>query len=288
MAQTTIALLGAAGKMGSRCRDKLLKEDYELLLCEKDEGVKILEEKGLKATPAEEAAPVADVVILAVPDVALSKIAKSITPMLKSGATLMVLDASVAYAGGIPMRDDVIYVVAHPCHVSPYRVQKTPEAQKDLFGGVAVQDILIGLIQGKEENLEKAKEVCCAMWGPVDKCYRVTLEQMAMLEPMLAEVLGAAAVSIIKEAVDTAVNEYGVPREAAESFLVGHTAIELAIVFGLTDAAFSDACKVAIDLGKKWFFKPEWKKLLFKREKILKAIDYQLHPEKLYSEKSKK
>lgn len=283
----TVALLGAAGKMGARCRDKLLGEDYNLLLCEKGEGIKRLEEKELKATPVEEAVPSADVVVLAVPDVAISSIARSITPMLKTDAALLVLDASVAYAGGIPMRDDVTYVVAHPCHVSPYRVQETPEAQKDLFGGTAIQDILIALVQGTEESFTTARQVCCAMWDPVDKCYRVSLEQLAIMEPMVAEVLGAATATAIKEAVDVSVEKFGIARETAQSFMAGHMGIELAIVFGLTDAAFSDGCKVAIELGKKWFFKPEWKEHLFSRENILKTIDYQLHPEKLEKKERK-
>ncbi|MQY58479.1 MAG: oxidoreductase, partial [Clostridia bacterium] len=34
MAQT-VAIIGAGGKMGSRCTDNLIKENYKLLLCEK-------------------------------------------------------------------------------------------------------------------------------------------------------------------------------------------------------------------------------------------------------------
>ncbi|TKJ46225.1 semialdehyde dehydrogenase [Candidatus Aerophobetes bacterium Ae_b3b] len=281
MMTQTVALLGAGGKMGSRCRDKLMKENYRLLLCEEGDGLKKLQEKGLKATPAEEAVPVTDIVIMAVPDILMSSIAKNITPMLKSDATVVLLDAAVPYVGGIPMRDDVTYVAAHPCHVSPFKEQETPVTRKDWWGGRAVQDIIVGLIQGSEENFTKAKELCCEMWGPVDKCHRVTLEQMAILEPMVAEVLGAALASVLKEAVDIAVNDHGVPKEAAESFMLGHACIELGIVFGTTDALFSDACKVAIKLGKEWFFKPDWKKVLFEPEMIRKTINLMLHPEKL-------
>ena len=54
----TVALIGAAGKMGSRCTDNLIKEDYKLLLCEKSEaGLKKIQEKGLKTAPTEEAVP---------------------------------------------------------------------------------------------------------------------------------------------------------------------------------------------------------------------------------------
>jgi len=278
----TVALIGAGGKMGSRCTDNLIKENYKLLLCEKGEvGLKKLQEKSLEATSIEEAVPVADIVIMAVPDVLLSSIAENIVPILKTNATIILLDPAVPYAGGIPMRKDITYVVTHPCHPSLFREQETLEARRDHFGGIAaVQDIVIALMQGSEENFKKAKELICKMFTPVDKCHRITLEQMAILEPALSEIIGAAATIILKEAVDTVVNDYGVPKEAAKSFMMGHISIELAIVFGMIEADFSDAAKVAVKLGKDWVFKSDWKKV-FKPEMVQKAIDFMLHPEKV-------
>jgi hypothetical protein len=51
----------------------------------------------------------------------------------------------------------------------------------------------------------------------------------------------------------------GVPEEAARSFLLGHTKIPLAIVFGQTDFPFSDAAKVAIQVGFEKVIKPTWR-----------------------------
>ena len=280
MAQT-VAIIGAGGKMGSRCTDNLIKENYKLLLCEKGKaGLKKLQEKSLKATPIEEAVPVADIVIMAVPDVLLSSIAENIGPMLKRDATIVLLDPAVPYAGGIPTRKNITYVVTHPCHPALFREQKTLEARRDFFGGIAaVQDIVIALIKGSEQDFNKAQKLCCEMFAPVDNCYRVTLEQMAILEPALSEVIGCAAASILKEAVDVAVT-CGVPKEAAKSFILGHINISLAIVFGAIEADFSDAAKVAANLGKDWVFKSDWKKV-FKPEMLRKAIEVMLHPEKV-------
>jgi hypothetical protein len=267
--------------MGSRCTDNLIKENYKLLLCEKGKaGLKKLQEKSLKATPIEEAVPEADIVIMAVPDVFLSSIAENIVPILKTNATIILLDPAVPYAGGIPTRKDVTYVVTHPCHPALFREQETLEARRDFFGGVAaVQDIVIALIKGSEQDFNKAQKLCCEMFAPVDNCYRVTLEQMAILKPALSEVIGCAAASILKEAVDVAVT-CGVPKEAAKSFILGHINISLAIVFGAIEADFSDAAKVAASLGKDWVFKSDWKKV-FKPEMLRKAIEVMLHPEKL-------
>jgi len=233
----TVALLGAAGKMGSRCTNNLLKADYRLLLCEEGKvSLRKLRNKGLEATPAEEAVSCADIIVMAVPDVLLGGIAKKIVPMLKKDAVMIVLDPAVPYASGIPLREDVAYVVTHPT----------------------------------------AEEVSRKMFAPVDKCYRVTLEQMALLEPALSEVIGATVATIIKEAVDTVVNDYGVPREVAESFISGHIHTELAITLGVIDADLSDACKVAVNLGKDWVFRPDWKKV-FKPEMVEKEIEAMLH-----------
>ena len=280
MAQT-VALIGAGGKMGSRCTDNLIKENYKLLLCEKGEaGLKKLRAKGLKATPTEEAVPFADTVIMAVPDVLLSSIAEKIVPVLKTDATMILLDPAVPYVGGIPMREDVTYLVTHPCHPPLFREQRSPEARRDRFGGVAaVQDIVIALIKGSEENFNRARALCCKIFAPVDRCHRITLEQMAILEPALSEVIGCAAASILKEAVDVAVT-YGVPKEAAKSFMLGHINIALAIVFGAIQADFSDAAKVAASLGKNWVFRSDWKKV-FNREMVWRATDFMLHPEKV-------
>lgn len=277
----TIAIMGAAGKMGTRCTNNLVKEDYKLLLCEKGEkGVEKLQERGFKVTPIEEAVPRTDIVVMAVPDVVLGNVAQKIVPMLKKGATMIMLDPAVAYAGGIPLRKDVSYVVTHPCHPSLFKEQTTPEAREDIFGGIAaVQDIVIALIHGSEENFQEARKLCCRIFAPVENCHRVSLEQMAMLEPALSEVIGATAASILKKAVDVAA-KYGVPREAAKAFILGHINIELAVAFGVIDSPLSDAAQVAVKLGKRWVFQSDWEKV-FKPEMVHRAVDFMLHPEKL-------
>ena len=85
--KTTIALFGAAGKMGTRIADKLRGEpQHRMLYVESGEaGRARLQAQGLEATASEEAAPLADVVILAVPDIVLGKVAEGIVPALQSG-----------------------------------------------------------------------------------------------------------------------------------------------------------------------------------------------------------
>lgn len=266
-----VAIIGAGGKMGCRITDNLVKEDYQLLLCENGEaGIARLEERGLSTTPSEEAVPQADIIILAVPDVLIGKISANVVPQMKPDATLILLDPAAAYAEQVLLRDDCTFVVTHPCHPALFSEQDTPEARQDMFGGIAAkQDIVIALHAGKEENFKVAEEVCIKMFAPVVKCHRITVEQMAILEPAAAEVVAASAAVIMKEAYDQAV-KMGVPEEAARSFMLGHIQIPLAIVFNNINP-FSDAAKIAIEYGYERIFKEDWKKV-FEKEALDEVI----------------
>ncbi len=58
----------------------------------------------------------ADVVVLAVPDTAIGKVAAGIVDKLEAGTMVIVLDAAAPSAGHLPKRDDLTYFVTHPCH----------------------------------------------------------------------------------------------------------------------------------------------------------------------------
>lgn len=274
----TVAVIGAGGKMGCRITDNLLKKDYTLLLCENGKaGLARLGEKGFEAVDTETAVQQSDYLIMAVPDAKLGGISKSVVPMMKSGATMITLDPAAAYAGELTTREDCTFVVTHPCHPPLFGEQDSQEARDDLFGGVAAkQDIVIALLQGEESNFLTSQQICIEMFSPVVKCHRITVEQMAILEPAAAEVVAASAACIMKEALDEAI-KHGVPEEAARSFMLGHIQIPLAIVLKNTNP-FSDAAKIAIKYGYDNIYKPDWKKV-FKPEAVKEVLHQMLHPE---------
>jgi D-apionate oxidoisomerase len=276
-----IGIIGAGGKMGGRITDNLIKTDYELLLCENGQaGRERLKEKGLDITSIEETASKSDIVILAVPDIRIFEVSKYVVPMLKKDAVLITLDPAAACANELALREDCTFVVTHPCHPALFYPQKTDEARKDFFGGIAAeQDIVISLLQGKEEMFNNAEEVCIKMFAPVVKCHRITVDQMALLEPAAAEVVIAAAATLMKEALDEVVKR-GVPEAAAKSFLLGHVQIPLAIAFGAIASPFSDGAKVAISVGYDKVFKENWKEV-FEPEVVKETIQKMLHPETL-------
>ena len=266
--------------MGARITNNLLKDThYEVLYCEKAEaGLKRLREKGLAVSAADDAVSDADLIVLAVPDRSISAVSDQLVPLARASATVILLDPAAAAVGELALRDDLNYVVCHPCHPPMFIEQPTPEARKDFFGGIAAtQDIVIALMQGSEAAYEAAKTLCCKMFAPVAKAHRITVEQMAILEPAMAEVVAASAACLMREAMEEAVKA-GVPRQAAHAFMMGHAQIALAIAFGAIGSPFSDAAKVAIRWGNEMIYKPDWR-AVFEPEQIRTVIREMLNPE---------
>src|SRR5688572_26716848 len=122
MPNTTIALVGAGGKMGCRLTDNFLKcPDYAVHYLEiSPKGLENLKSRGVTVAEAATAVPAADIVILAVPDVAIGAISRDVVPRMKPGALLMTLDPAAPLDGQIAARPDVGCVIAHPCHPSVF------------------------------------------------------------------------------------------------------------------------------------------------------------------------
>ncbi len=269
---TTIALFGAAGKMGTRIAQRLSEEPgYRLLYVEAGAaGVARLREKGLNPTPAKVAAREADAVILAIPDTAIGRAAAQIVPALKSGAMLICLDPAAPHAGRLPKRDDVTYFVTHPCHPPVINDETEPEARADCFGGKAGQHVVCALMQGPEADFDRGERIVRSMFAPVMNVHRITVEQMAILEPALAETLVLTFMFAIREALDEAVRR-GVPAEAARDFLLGHIHVDIGILFGFLDAQVSDGAKLAATRGMERLLRPDWKDI-FEPEDVLAQV----------------
>jgi len=262
---TTVALFGAGGKMGCRITDNLKDDpDYKLLYVETGEaGIARLQQRGLKTTPYAEAAGAAQVVILAVPDALIGPVATSqVVPYLSSGTLAICLDPAAPAAGVLPARPDISYFVTHPCHPPVFNDETDPEARRDFFGGVrAKQNIVCALMQGPEADYARGEAIARRMFAPVMRAHRITVEQMAMLEPALSETIAATLLTAIREAMDAAVAK-GVPYEAARDFLLGHIRINLAMFFGEIDTPLSDGAKLAVARAKAQLLQPDWLKVL--------------------------
>ncbi|WP_312415527.1 phosphogluconate dehydrogenase C-terminal domain-containing protein, partial [Shinella sp.] len=222
---------------------------------------RLSDDLGLACVSADQGLESADVVILAVPDTAIGKVAAGIVDKLKPGTMVVALDAAAPFAGHLPERADLTYFVTHPCHPPIFNDETDPAAKRDFFGGVAAkQHIVSALMQGPEEAYALGEEIAKVIWAPVMRSHRVTVEQMALLEPGLSETVCASLLDVMREAMDECVRR-GVPKEAARDFLLGHMNVLGAVIFEETPGVFSDACNKAIEFGKPVLMKDDWKRV---------------------------
>jgi hypothetical protein len=270
---STIALFGAGGKMGQRLSQNLVNSPYSVRHVEVSEAGKarIKERFGAECWTPDDAVMGADIVILAVPDTAIGKVAGGIVDKLGKGTLVVILDAAAPFAGHLPKRDDIGYFVTHPCHPPIFNDETEMAAKRDFFGGIAAkQHIVSALMQGPESDYARGEAVAKTIWAPVMRSHRVTVEQMAILEPGLSETLCASLLDVMREALDE-VARRGVPREAARDFLLGHMNVLGAVIFEETQGVFSDACNKAIEFGKPVLMKDDWKRV-FEPEEIAASI----------------
>ena len=270
-----IVVLGAGGKMGYRCSSNLRGSPYEVSHVEVSEaGRTRLKELGITCASADAAIPQADVVVLAIPDNAIGKATAQLANQFKPGAILIALDAAAPFAGELPAREDLTIFVAHPCHPPIFNDETELEAKRDHFGGLkAKQAIVCALLRGPDAHFDLAEDVAKRMYAPVMRSHRATVDQMAILEPVLSETICATCLTVIREATDEAVRR-GVPKEVAHDFILGHLNVELAILFDqLPGVRMSDAANRAVDRAKKEIFAPDWKKV-FEPEAIRESIRF--------------
>jgi len=269
---TTIALFGAGGKMGCRLTDNLLKSTYRLLPVEVSEGgLSRLSQRCLTSIAQDQAVSEADIVILALPDTALGSISHELVPKMKSGAMLMVLDPAAAHARVLAEREDMPLFVTHPCH-PPLWNNEQGAAREDFFGGIAAkQNIVCAIERGSDAQYRRGEDLARTMYAPVERAHRITVEQMAILEPAMAETVAAMCCTIIFEAYQEAIHR-GVPAEAAHDFIMGHVNIPLGIVFGVAGNPFSDGARLIINYGRNRIINPDWKSV-FEPDSVLEQVN---------------
>ncbi|NJN26974.1 MAG: semialdehyde dehydrogenase [Cyclobacteriaceae bacterium] len=270
---TKVVLVGAGGKMGCRITSNLKNSKYAMSYLElSPEGQKRLADLGVSVSIADQVLQDGDIVILAVPDVAIETVSAQVIPQMKPGALLVTLDPAAAFAGKIFPREDIAIYVTHPAHPSIFNWEPDEQAQRDFFGGsLARQVVVSAIMQGSEADYAIGDELSRLMYAPVTKNYKITVEQMGLLEPALVETLCSTLQVIVREALDIVI-EKGVPADAARDFLLGHLNIQLAVLYDqIPGAVFSDAANKAIVRGKPLLIKESWREV-FEPDNVMEQI----------------
>lgn len=270
-----IALLGAGGNMGRRIT-RSLKDDsrYELRLIEPSaRGRELLADLGCSATDLDEAVAGADVVVFAVPDKIMQGIAADVIPRLDAGTSILFLDPAAVAAGRIPRREDIQCYVTHPTHPPLYDLLEEPEvaARHDYWGGgLAHQAVVFATAWGDEEHADQVEQVVVDMFAPISRTHRITVQQMAMLEPALTETLTNGCIAVIREGMERVIAA-GVPEEATFDFLMGHFQIGIALIFERFDWRLSDGAQMALAQSREMLFKDDWYRI-FDDEELMASL----------------
>lgn len=276
-----IAVIGAGGKMGMRVSNNLVKTGHDVRYSENSPaGQERVTAAGRTLTDTAAAIADADIVVLAVPDLALGPVTADIVPQLRPGAIVLTLDPAAAYAGLLTTRDDVVQAVAHPCHPSVFLERTSKEEWADTFGGIAAPQDAVAAVESDDPAKKAVVEATVrAIYAPVIDVHWVTVKQLAQLEPTLVETVACMIGEFLNEALHEAVHTMGVPEAAARSILYGHT--QVALANGLRgDNPFSDACLIAMQYGRDSIIKEDWKKI-FRDDELDKNLAKMLHLEKI-------
>ncbi|WP_432974195.1 phosphogluconate dehydrogenase C-terminal domain-containing protein [Dactylosporangium sp. CA-233914] len=271
-----IAVIGAGGKMGMRVSNNLVRTAHQVWYSENSPaGQERVTAAGRTLTDSPTAVADADVVILAVPDLALATVSAELVALMKPGSVLLTLDPAAAYAGLLTRRDEVVQAVTHPCHPSVFVERHTPEEYADTFGGIAARQDAIAAVESDDSAVkDRVETVVRAIFAPVGDVHWVTVKQLAQLEPTLVETIACMVGSLLKEALDETV-ALGVPEPAARAILLGHTQVALANTLK-GDNPFSDACLIAMDYGRESILRDDWKKV-FRDDELDHVLARMLH-----------
>jgi D-apionate oxidoisomerase len=272
---THVTILGAGGNMGRRITRALLPNTaYELRFVEPSpRGRQLMAELGVAATELEPALHGADVVVFAVPDAIVRDVAADVVPKLDSGTSMLFLDPAAVAADRIPHREDVNCYVTHPTHPPLYSLleEESPEARRDYWGGgLARQALVFAVGWGDEGPAQQVERLAMDMFTPILRSHRITVDQMAMLEPALSETLTNGCVALIREGMERVIAA-GVPEAATRDFLMGHLQIGIAIIFEQLNWRLSEGAQLALRQAKGALFKDDWHRI-FEPDSVLASV----------------
>ena len=252
--------------MGGRIRRSLAeREKFDLRCVEVNvEQQQTLRDEGFRVLPMGDALAGSQLVIMAVQDRIAGQVATVAVPMLDPGATLVCLDPAAPHAGVIPRRGDVSLFVTHPTHPPLFDLLAEPDlkAREDYWGGgIAKQALVNALAWGDEACYRPAEELAIEMFRPIVRSHRVTVEQMALLEPAMSENVAGTCIDVMRETLEEVIRR-GVPEQAARDFMLGHIQILVAQLFGELNWDLSAGAKDALSYGRSRLFRADWKDVL--------------------------
>ena len=272
---TVVTILGAGGKMGNRITKPLLEtKKYQLRFVEKSEaGQARIREAGLQVMDLDEALKGTDVVIFTTPDALVRQISDEVVPKLDPGTKILFLDPAAIAASRVKKREDISCFVCHPTHPPVFSLlgETDAAARRDYWGGgLATQALVFAIAWGTEEEADLVETIATEMFAPISASHRITVDQMALLEPALSETLINGCVEVITQGLQKVI-DLGVPEAAARDFCMGHLQISIALLFEELNWKLSDGALMALKHAQGSLFRDDWA-AIFEPENVLASV----------------
>jgi hypothetical protein len=261
--------------MGNRITKPLLEtKKYQLRFVEKSEaGQARIREAGLQVMDLDEALKGTDVVIFTTPDALVRQISDEVVPKLDPGTKILFLDPAAIAASRVKKREDISCFVCHPTHPPVFSLlgETDPAARRDYWGGgLATQALVFAIAWGTEEEADLVETIATEMFAPISASHRITVEQMALLEPALSETLINGCVEVITQGLQKVI-DLGVPEAAAKDFCMGHLQISIALLFEELNWKLSDGALMALKNAQGSLFRDDWA-AIFEPENVLASV----------------
>ena len=93
-----------------------------------------------------------------------------------------------------------------------------------------LKHLVFAIAWGTEEEADLVETIATEMFAPISASHRITVQQMALLEPALSETLINGCVEVITQGLQKVI-DLGVPEAAAKDFCMGHLQISIALLF---------------------------------------------------------
>jgi hypothetical protein len=200
-------------------------------------------------------------------------VAAEVVPLLDSGTSILFLDPAAVAADRVPRRDDIQCFVVHPTHPPLYSLlgESDAQARRDYWGGgLATQALVFAVAWGDDQRADRVETLSRDMFAPVSVAHRITVDQMALLEPALSETLTNGCLAVIRDGLERVVAA-GVPAAAANDFLMGHLQIGIALIFEQLDWKLSEGAQMALDQSRELLFKDDWMQI-FEPDSVMRSL----------------
>ena len=269
-----IALIGAGGKMGMRVSNNLAKTAHSVAYVENSPaGAQRTIDAGRALTDAAAAVADADIVVFAVPDLALASVTADLVPKMKSGAIALTLDPQPRTRVCSPIVTMSSARSRTRAIPSIFLQRQTPEEWADRSAASPPRRTRSPRSVGRPCQAGDRRGDRAGDLRTIVDVHSVTIS-IAQLEPTL--VGPSRAVGALLNERCPSHQHHGIPRRQRSVLCTGHARSPSPMDCAATTAGFSTHCLIAIDYRQREHHQGQLPKI-FRDDELDKNLARVLH-----------